>query len=50
MDKKHISETNSVAAAIDKALQIAREDEIIIITGSLYTVGEAKAYFLEKGK
>lgn len=50
MDKRHISETDNVVAAIDKALQIAREDEVIIITGSLYTVGEAKAYFLEKGK
>ena len=50
MDKKYISETDNVAAAIDKSLQIAQDDEVIIITGSLYTVGEAKAYFLEKGK
>lgn len=43
-----IIETNDVETAINKSLQIAREDGVICITGSLYTVGEAKAYFLEE--
>ena len=43
-----IIETDDVETAINKSLQIAREDDVICITGSLYTVGEAKAYFLEE--
>ena len=50
IDKEYVLVTNNVADAINKSLTIAREDEVIIITGSLYTVGEAKAYFLKKEK
>jgi len=50
MNKENIVETNNVTAAINKSLQIAQEDEVICITGSLYTVGEAKAYFLKRKK
>ncbi len=43
-----IIETTSVDAAIREAFLIAREDDVICITGSLYTVGEAEAYFLQQ--
>ncbi|MFZ2330400.1 MAG: folylpolyglutamate synthase/dihydrofolate synthase family protein [Atribacterota bacterium] len=48
MDDVNIFETRKVSAAIKKAFQIARQDDVICITGSLYTVGEAKTYFLEE--
>jgi dihydrofolate synthase/folylpolyglutamate synthase len=44
---QNIMETDDVETAINKSLQIARGDDVVCITGSLYTVGEAKAYFLE---
>ncbi len=46
--QENIIETDKVATAINKSLQIAQDDEVICITGSLYTVGEAKAYFSER--
>jgi folylpolyglutamate synthase/dihydropteroate synthase len=33
-----------VSAAIDKARDLADKRDLILITGSLYTVGEAKSY------
>ena len=36
--------------AIDRGLSIASEEDLLCITGSLYTVGEAKAYFSPKGR
>ena len=48
IDDESIIETNDVETAINKSFQIAREDDVICITGSLYTVGEAKAYFLKE--
>jgi len=48
IDDKNIIETNDVTTAINKAFQVAGEDDVICITGSLYTVGEAKAYFVEE--
>lgn len=48
--QERITETDNVATAIRKAMQIAQEDEVICITGSLYTVGEAKAYFSNREK
>jgi dihydrofolate synthase/folylpolyglutamate synthase len=44
---QNIMESDDVETAINKSLQIARGDDVVCITGSLYTVGEAKAYFLE---
>jgi|LDZT01.1.fsa_nt_gi dihydrofolate synthase/folylpolyglutamate synthase len=49
ISKEKIIETNTVSEAIREALRIAQKEEVICITGSLYTVGEAKAYFLKKG-
>jgi len=40
LDKCIISE--DVRSALDIAREMSRKDDIILITGSLYTVGEAK--------
>lgn len=40
---RDVASTGSVAEAIDLARRKAREDDLIIITGSLYTVGDARA-------
>ncbi len=36
--------------AIEKGLSLTGEDDLLLITGSLYVVGEARAYFLRQGK
>ncbi len=43
-----IIEKTTVDAAIQESIRIAKKDSVICVTGSLYTVGEAKAYFLKK--
>ncbi len=35
--------------AIERGLSLAGEDDLLCITGSLYTVGEARSYFLSMG-
>ncbi len=45
-----IIEKTTVDAAIQESLRITEKDSVICVTGSLYTVGEAKAYFLKKEK
>ncbi|MBN2394841.1 MAG: bifunctional folylpolyglutamate synthase/dihydrofolate synthase [Candidatus Atribacteria bacterium] len=45
-----ITEKSTVTAAIAEAFHIAKEDDVICITGSLYTVGEAEEYFLKRKK
>lgn len=35
--------------AIERGISMAGKEDLVCITGSLYTVGEAKAYFLSKG-
>ncbi len=35
--------------AIDRGLSLTGEEDILCITGSLYTVGEARSYFLPRG-
>ena len=35
--------------AIEKGLSLTRPEDLLCITGSLYTVGEAKDYLLSKG-
>jgi len=37
-----------VQQAIDRGLSMASSEDLLCITGSLYTVGEARAYFLPK--
>ncbi len=34
--------------AIERGLSLVRKEDLLCITGSLYTVGEAKAYFIRK--
>lgn len=50
LSEKNIWQSTNIADAIKKALQIAQQDDVICVTGSLYTVGEAKAYFLKDDK
>ncbi len=38
-----------LSKAIDRGLFLAGPEDLVCITGSLYTVGEARAYFLPKG-
>jgi dihydrofolate synthase / folylpolyglutamate synthase len=39
-----------VPEAIEQALSLARPEDLICVTGSLYTVGEAKAYLSGRGQ
>jgi dihydrofolate synthase/folylpolyglutamate synthase len=43
-DSRHVSVVPNVADAVSMAVDLARPDDTVCITGSLYTVGEAKAY------
>ena len=47
INPEKIIEKNTVDAAIQESFRIAQKDDVICITGSLYTVGEAEAYFLK---
>ncbi len=40
--------TQSVTEAIDKAISLASEDDLICITGSLYVVAEARNYVMKE--
>jgi folylpolyglutamate synthase/dihydrofolate synthase len=42
VDSDKIFKTNSVAEALVKAKELSQDDSIILVTGSLYLVGEAK--------
>jgi dihydrofolate synthase/folylpolyglutamate synthase len=35
--------------AIERGLSLTQKEDLLCITGSLYTVGEARAYFLPRG-
>jgi dihydrofolate synthase/folylpolyglutamate synthase len=41
----HVS--NSVAEAIDEARKVAKEGDVIVVTGSIYVVGEAREHILK---
>ena len=45
MPSLEILQIPRVAAAIQQAQSLAGPDDRIVVTGSLYTVGEAKEYF-----
>jgi dihydrofolate synthase/folylpolyglutamate synthase len=47
VDKTVIVE-DSVPRALDHAKRIARKKDLICVTGSLFTVGEARGYVLHK--
>jgi dihydrofolate synthase / folylpolyglutamate synthase len=42
-------EIGNVAQAVAKAMQEAKKEDLILVTGSLYTVGEARAFLKERG-
>lgn len=48
IDKNKIIVTENIPQAINCALSNSKEDDLICITGSLCTVGEAKKYFKSK--
>ena len=48
IDRSKIIKQNTIDSAIETAVRIARPESVICITGSLYAVGEAKAYFLKQ--
>jgi dihydrofolate synthase/folylpolyglutamate synthase len=47
---KRVEVIDDLKEAIGRSLSMAGEEDLVCITGSLYTVGEAKAYFLSKGR
>ncbi|MBA7492690.1 Dihydrofolate synthase/folylpolyglutamate synthase [subsurface metagenome] len=48
IEKNKIIVTKDIPQAINSALSNSKEDDLICITGSLYTIGEAKRYFKSK--
>ncbi|KUK56337.1 MAG: FolC bifunctional protein [Atribacteria bacterium 34_128] len=50
IDQNKIIVTENIPQAINCALSKSKKDDLICITGSLYTVGEAKRYFKNKIK
>ncbi len=47
INQDRIKITKTIPQAIKYALKIAHQDDLICLTGSLYTVGEARKYFIE---
>lgn len=47
---KRVEVIEDLGEAIGRGISMAEKEDLVCITGSLYTVGEAKAYFLSKGK
>ncbi len=46
--QRKVFSQDTVNMALDMALDMAKEDDLVVVTGSFYTVGEAKIYFGEK--
>ncbi len=46
--KKTVFVEDSIPQAIDHAKQLAKQQDLICVTGSLFTVGEARSYMLQK--
>jgi dihydrofolate synthase/folylpolyglutamate synthase len=40
----------TVAGALDRALMLANPDDIVLVTGSLYTAGEAKQWLAQRSE
>ena len=47
--KKPTLEIGDVGGALEKAMGEAGREDLVVVTGSLYTVGEARAYLIRKG-
>lgn len=50
VDSDKIFKTSSVAEALVKAKELSQDDSIILITGSLYLVGEAQKLLIQNGE
>jgi dihydrofolate synthase/folylpolyglutamate synthase len=48
--QKPMAEVAEVREALRRAMAEAGEEDLILVTGSLYTVGEARAYLTNSGK
>jgi len=46
---KNMTEIPDVAEALERALAIAEDKDLILVSGSLFTVGEARAHLIQKG-
>ena len=49
-DGKKAEIIEALPQAIERGLSLTQKEDLFCITGSLYTVGEARAYLLSKGK
>jgi dihydrofolate synthase/folylpolyglutamate synthase len=47
--EKSTLEIGDVGGALEKAMGEAGREDLVVVTGSLYTVGEARAYLIRKG-
>lgn len=47
--KKPALEIGDVGGAVEKARSEAEREDLVVVTGSLYTVGEARAYLIREG-
>jgi dihydrofolate synthase/folylpolyglutamate synthase len=47
---KEVTVIEDVGRGVASAREKAQEDDLIVVTGSLYTVGEARDFLLSKGK
>jgi folylpolyglutamate synthase/dihydropteroate synthase len=45
---KKAETAEDLKGAIERGLSLTQEEDLLCITGSLYTVGEARAYFYSK--
>jgi len=43
LPSSRVNAEDGVGEALNRALEIARKDDLICVTGSLYTVGEARS-------
>lgn len=43
---REFSISDSIGAAIESALKTATSDDLVVITGSIFTVGEARSYLM----
>jgi len=47
--QKPVAENADVGRALDQALAMADGEDLVLVSGSLFTVGEARAHLIEKG-
>jgi dihydrofolate synthase/folylpolyglutamate synthase len=47
--RKPIREAAGVGDAVDQAMAEAGKEDLVVVTGSLFTVGEARAHLIRKG-